>query len=186
MNEGLILVRHAQIADRYRGICYGRSDVELSPSGECRSRELAAELAVWPIARILHSGLARTRHLAEELGATSGLSPVCCEALRERDFGEWELKSWEDIHKRVGSEMLKMVSEPATYRPGGGETTFELRDRIVGWFRSLPPERLTVAITHGGPIAALRGSQQGLPVAAWIELIPACGESIPMEYLVVN
>jgi broad specificity phosphatase PhoE len=182
MKSGVILIRHAQIADRYRGICYGRSDVELSPSGERRSRELADELAVWPITRIMHSGLTRTRRLADEIGETIGLAPVCSDALRERDYGEWELQSWDDIHQRHGDEMLKMVSEPATYRPGGGETTFELRDRIVAWFRTLPPAGLTVVVSHAGPIAVLQGTRQGLPVAAWFESIPAFGESVKIDF----
>jgi broad specificity phosphatase PhoE len=182
MNNCLILVRHTEVADRYRGICYGRSDVELSPSGALRTREIAANLALRPIARIVYSGVARTRLLAEPLSELCGILPVSCNALRERDYGSWELQSWDDIHKRSGDEMLKMVSEPATYRPGGGETTFELRDRILMWHSTLPSEGLTIAITHAGPIAALRGSRSGLPVASWFGLIPPCGESVEMSF----
>jgi broad specificity phosphatase PhoE len=182
MSGSLILVRHPEIADRYRGICYGRSDIDLSPLGASRTREIAAKLAVRPIARIVYSGVARTRLLAEPLSELCGILPVSCDALRERDYGHWELQSWDDIHLRHGDEMLKMVSEPATYRPGGGETTFELRDRILMWQSTLPPEGLTVAITHAGPIAALRGSRHGLPVAAWFDLIPACGESVEINF----
>ena len=48
MKPGLILVRHAPVADRYRGLCYGQSDVELGPIGEGRSRELVESLAAVP------------------------------------------------------------------------------------------------------------------------------------------
>jgi broad specificity phosphatase PhoE len=46
---------------------------------------------------------------------------------------------------------------------------------VVGWFRSLNIAQPVIAVTHGGPIAALLGAQQQLPVAAWVRLIPACG-----------
>jgi broad specificity phosphatase PhoE len=77
--------------------------------------------------------------------------------------------------------MLKVVSEPGAYRPGGGETTFELRDRVLEWFRQLPREGLTIAVTHGGPIAALSGTLRQLPVAVWVDLIPPCGERVQID-----
>jgi broad specificity phosphatase PhoE len=181
MTAELILVRHAEIADRYAGLCYGRSDVELSGSGRRRSREVSLLLAHRPISLVLHSGLRRTRYLAERIAARVGCAARSQEALQERYFGDWELESWDALHERRPGDMLRMVSEPDTYRPGGGETTFEMRDRMLKWFNALPRCGLTVAVAHGGPIAALRGACQGLPVSDWLPLIPACGEWVSME-----
>lgn len=178
MTAELILVRHAAVADRYHGRCYGASDIELSPAGERHSRELSDLLASRRIARVMHSGLARTHYLAELLAQRLGRSAECCPELRERDYGNWELEAWDVLHQRFGDEMLQMVSDPQTYRPGGGETTYEMRDRVLRWFATLPRDGVTIAVTHGGPIAALRGAQQRLPVAAWLGLIPACGECV--------
>jgi D-serine deaminase-like pyridoxal phosphate-dependent protein len=61
----VLLVRHCEVEDRYRHVCYGRSDVSLSQSGLAKSRELACQLAVEPITVVCHSGLTRTRILAE-------------------------------------------------------------------------------------------------------------------------
>lgn len=181
MKSGLILVRHAPVADRYRGLCYGQSDVELGPIGEGRSRELVESLAAVPVNRVMHSGLLRTWFLAQHLGERLGLPAHRCDALRERDFGRWELRPWDELHREHGDAMLKVVSEPGAYRPGGGETTFEMRDRVPEWFRKLPREGLTIAVTHGGPIAALLGTLRQLPVAAWLDLIPPCGECVQIE-----
>lgn len=175
ITRGVILVRHGTVAARYSGLCYGRSDVEPDPSGEEQHRRLAAELSALPIERIVHSGLTRTRCLAEAVAAECGLAAVPCALLQERDFGAWELQPWEQIHAEHGAEILRMVSDPENYRPGGGETTFELRDRVMQWFEALPPDGLTVAVTHGGPIAALAGTLRGLPVEAWPAWIPPCG-----------
>lgn len=175
ITSGVLLVRHAAVAARYRGLCYGRSDVELDPSAEELHRRLAAELSALPVQRIVHSGLARTRRLAEALGEACGLAAVPCALLQERDFGAWELQSWEHIHAEHGEELMRMLTDPGNYRPGGGETTFELRDRVMRWFEALPTHGLTVAATHGGPIAALEGTLRGLPVEAWPAWIPPYG-----------
>jgi broad specificity phosphatase PhoE len=177
----VILVRHAPVAARHRGICYGRSDVELGAEGKILSAALANELAVERCDRIFHSGLQRTRHLAERLAVRLGCPEIACEALQERDFGAWELQAWDAIYAKHGDEMLRMVTEPDEYRPGGGETTFEMRDRVLAWFDALPHDGATIAIMHGGPIAALLGTLRGMPATEWPRLIPACGQEVRIQ-----
>jgi broad specificity phosphatase PhoE len=177
----LIVVRHAPVDEQYHGLCYGRSDVVLGPEGEAQSRHLIDDLASWKPAMIVHSGLQRTRFLAEGLAARLGCRAVCCAALQERDFGAWELQPWDVIHANHGDEMLRMISEPASFRPGGGESTFEMRDRVLQWFNALPEEGLTIAVTHGGPIAALLGTQRQLPVSEWVQLMPRYGQSVSIH-----
>jgi broad specificity phosphatase PhoE len=181
MSRRLILVRHAAVHAKYAGLCYGQSDVELSEAGWERSRELAELLASEPVQRIVHSGLQRTQWLAEAIASRMSLKAEACEQLRERDFGTWELKSWDAIHRESGEDMLRMLTDPAGFRPGGGETTYELRDRVLRWLADDSIDGVTIAVTHGGPIAALRGSLQNIPVTEWPRLIPACGESMALE-----
>jgi broad specificity phosphatase PhoE len=172
----VILVRHASVSEEFQGVCYGRSDVALSARGKEQSLELARTLSCLRPSAVFHSGVQRTVFLAERLSERLGISPVFSEALQERDFSTWELQPWDAIQRRSGDEMLRMVSEPETYRPGGGETTFELRDRVVCWIKSsVPRNTLVVAVTHGGPIAALLGTEKQLPVSDWVKLIPDCG-----------
>jgi broad specificity phosphatase PhoE len=181
MKAELILVRHAQVAGRYSGRCYGKTDIELGPVGRRRSRELSVLLARHKSATILHSGLSRTTYLADLLGDRLGIEPQCCPDLRERDFGNWELRPWHSIQQQHGSEMMRIITEPETYRPGGGETSFEVRDRVLRWFRALPRARVTIAIAHGGTIATLRGMLLGQPVTDWLALIPRCGECVSIN-----
>jgi len=170
----VILVRHAAVDAAYHGICYGRADIPLSAAGIRVSQRLAQSIPALEGATIFHSGLERTRVLADQLAARLAGKPVAYEALRERDFGIWELQAWDAIHDS-GEEIARMVTEPDTFRPGGGETTAELQRRVVRWFRSINRAHPVIAVTHGGPIAALLGAQQQLPVADWVRLIPACG-----------
>lgn len=178
--SGILLVRHTEIAERYHGICYGASDVELSPNGVERGHQVASDLAAMPVTRIMHSGLVRTRFLAERLGELTRLEPTICEGIRERDFGDWELQPWQAILTQQGEDMQRIFTEPESYRPGGGETTYEMRDRIVTAFQSLPRDGLTIVVTHGGPIAVWLGTQRKLPIPDWLGLIPGYGEIVPL------
>ncbi len=210
MTARLILVRHAEVHERYAGLCYGQSDVELSAAGERRSEELSHWLSAGALRvdRLLHSGLQRTVKLAQSLAARLGLSAEPCTPLLERGFGTWELQSWDAIQAESGDAMLGMLTDPGAFRPGGGETTFELRDRVLQWFESLagghgmawpqtrwsaPSEDSTalcsldsrpclIAITHGGPIGVLRGTLESRPVAEWPTLVPPCGSWTILDF----
>ena len=175
MMAELVLVRHARVDERYRGVCYGRGDVALGAEGRADSLRLAAAIARWPVARLVTSGAARTGYLAEQIRARTDLTAEVEPALRERDFGSWELQTWDAIYAEAGDAMHGLIHEPGTYRPPGGETTFELRDRVMAWYDRRPREGLVVALTHGGPIAAIRGTLQGKHPVDWVDLIPAPG-----------
>jgi broad specificity phosphatase PhoE len=175
MSGRVLLVRHCEVHARYAGLCYGQSDVELSEAGRIGSHDLAERLAELPVTRVIHSGLQRTSYLADRLAKRTGLISEVDERLRERSFGAWELTPWEAIHEETGSAMMGMLTDPAVFRPGGGETTFELRDRTIAWLKE-HHDGVVVAVTHGGPIAALRGTVQERPVVNWPGLIPKCGE----------
>jgi broad specificity phosphatase PhoE len=176
----VLLVRHPPVPVRFRGLCYGASDIALDDEGLSAAAELAARviahLADTPPATLVHSGLDRCAQVASRLAQAWSIPARVDVRLRERDFGEWELQSWDDIHARTGDAMNGMLTDPARWHPPGGETTFQMRDRVLDWHASLPrTDCIIVAITHGGPIAALLGTLRGLPVAAWPPLIPAPG-----------
>ncbi len=177
----LLLIRHPQVDLRFHGVCYGRSDVALSSAGRQQSLALASQLSRLPVKSIFHSGLQRTALLATELARLTGLTATREPVLAERDFGSWELQTWDAIYQQHGDEMMRMVSDPSGFRPGGGETTDELADRVWNWYRTLELPGVAVIVTHGGPIAACLGRQRELPVDRWMELVPACGELVWTE-----
>lgn len=176
MSRRVLLVRHPRVADSLRGVCYGSSDVPLAGDGPALIREIAAAvLACGPVGHIFHSGLARCAAVAAAVAAASGVAPAADARLRERCFGAWEFRRWDDIHAETGNAMMGMVTDPAGWRPPGGETTFELRDRVLAWYADLPADGAIVAVTHGGPIAALRGTLRGTPARDWPGLVPPPG-----------
>ena len=155
-------------------MCYGQSDVELSSEGKEQSLQIAEQLAEWPITHLFHSGLQRTSVPAEMVASRAGVPAIADADLRERNFGKWEHRSWNAIFAEVGRAMDGLVLNPAHYAPPDGETTFALRDRVLAWYSRLPTHGLIVALTHGGPIAVLRGTLLGWTADRWPELIPEC------------
>ncbi|MEM6795468.1 MAG: histidine phosphatase family protein [Acidobacteriota bacterium] len=178
----LSLIRHGEIHRRWHNHCYGSADVGLSTRGRAQSRRLAAELQDEPIDALFSSDLRRARYLAERLAESRpGLEVRLTPLLRERNFGAWEKRPWDSIYAEVGAEMEGMTRHPDTWRPPGGETTFELRDRVLRLYRGLPSRGHVVLVCHGGPIAALRGSLAGLPVEAWGRKAPALATRVVLE-----
>jgi broad specificity phosphatase PhoE len=180
MGRRILLVRHCDIGSEFRGLCYGQSDVGLSSAGKDHSLRIAEQLAALPITHLFHSGLQRTSFAADLVASRVGVPAIGDTDLRERGFGSWELRAWDTIYVEVGRAMDGLVFDPANYSPPNGETTFALRDRVLSWYWRLPSSGLIVAITHGGPIAALRGSLLGWPADRWPQLIPASGSITEM------
>ena len=172
------LVRHPETDARYKGVCVGRTEVALSPAGEQAIPPLVARLAALNPERVASSDAARCRAVADvlalECGRTAGVEP----RLRERDFGEWESRPWRAIFDETGYDIELLMTDD--WQPPGGESNAELLARCLEWLASLPPG-VTVAVTHGGPIAALVGATTGRPVAEWAELVPPMGSVTRLE-----
>jgi broad specificity phosphatase PhoE len=177
LSHTIRLVRHTAVALAWKGRCYGASDVQLSRAGKAAAIRLSPELAATEPAWVLHSCLTRTRFLAERIAAHAGCPLYEDSGWRERDFGVWEGRTWTEIYRTSGNAMDGMINAPTEFRPGGGETTYELAERAIGAYARLP-DGDGVVVTHGGPIAALLGRLQNHPVVNWPELVPPCGSSI--------
>lgn len=174
----LILLRHPAVALAWAGRCYGASDVPLSRAGRASITTLAHDPAWAGVAAVIHSDLGRTRLPAQAIAMALGVPLIADAGWRERDFGAWEGKSWHAIWRESGSAMDGMIDGPGDFRPGGsGETTHELRDRVLAAAaRAGEGGRHCLVVTHGGPIAALAGTLAGMAVRDWLPLVPACGE----------
>jgi broad specificity phosphatase PhoE len=176
LTEPVLLVRHTEVVRAWHGRCYGVSDVPLSRSGRAAIADLSVRLAADCPRWVVHSGLARTRLLAQRVAVLAGCPLHEDGDWRERDFGAWEGRTWTEIYRTSGNAMDGMIDAPSDFRPGGGETTFELAERATAAFERLPSGNGLV-VSHGGPIAALLGRRRNLLVADWPKLVPQCGNS---------
>jgi broad specificity phosphatase PhoE len=154
---GLILVRHPPVAKYWQGRCYGQSDAGLSREGRAKLPGMVQRLSLLEPDVIIHSGLSRTRQVAEALARQLKLDTIAEPLWRERDFGAWEGQSWNVIYRITGNAMDGMITDPAGFRPGGtGETTAEMVRRTLAAMHQIPLGKRVAVISHGGPIAAAR------------------------------
>jgi broad specificity phosphatase PhoE len=172
-----LLLRHPEVAPHWSGRCYGRSDAGLSRAGRQRARRLAERIAVLDFDRVVASPARRARWPGGVLSRGVEIEP----RLAERHFGTWEGLAWDAIWHAEGSAMDGMIDAPDGFRPGGGETTGELAERVLAWWLGLPERGATLAIAHGGPIAALAGSLRGEAPRDWLRHVPKPGEGLWIE-----
>ncbi|KAB7648549.1 histidine phosphatase family protein [Polymorphobacter fuscus] len=179
MSAALLLIRHTEVARDWHRRCYGASDPGLSRAGAAQARLLAPDLARWRPELVIHSGLRRAAVLARWIARHGAVEAIADPAWRERDFGAWEGVTWNAIYRATGNAMDGMVDAPDVFRPGGGETTCALADRVVAARAALPARRIAI-VTHGGVIAALRGRHAAIPVSGWPALVPPLGGAVEM------
>ena len=155
----VFLIRHtAPKIDK--GICYGQTDLPLRENFEAELQEVR-KLLPNEINQVYSSPLARCVILAKELD--SGYIPD--ERLMELNFGEWEMKRWNEIPK---NELDPWMKDYETTAPPKGESMQQLSDRVIQFYKELvsnhSDDRIAL-ITHHGVIRSLYAHINGLSLS---------------------
>ncbi len=147
----LALLRHAPTAWNEAGRIQGLSDIHLSRTGRAAARawRLPDRLYGW---RRLSSPMPR----ALETAALAGFrDPDIDPRLREMDWGNWEGETLDSLRHADPSAMATNEAAGLDFRPPGGESPREVRDRLLDLVRDLAADgRNTVAVTHRGVMRA--------------------------------
>ena len=128
----LFLLRHGETASSISGQYVGSgSDIPLTPGGVKMAEQFAEAYKSHDWKAVYCSPLLRTRQTLAPL-QTSLTCPVHFrEGLKEIDYGEWELKSQEEI-KAVNPEAMKKFHENGdVFSPPGGETAITVLNRVT-------------------------------------------------------
>ncbi|MCM8742720.1 histidine phosphatase family protein [Pseudomonas koreensis] len=108
--------------------------------------------------RLLCGPELRTRQTAEWFGA----APQVDEALRDCDWGRWHGQAIKDLQLSEAAALQAWINDPQV-APHGGESVWQLGERVAAWLHSLQatPGHV-VAITHPFVVrAALTQAVQG-------------------------
>jgi len=89
----ITLIRHTRVAVE-TGICYGWSDVGVAPSFETEASRVKENISNERFDIVYSSPLSRCRKLAAFCGFHE---PILDDRLKELNFGEWEMKKWDDL-----------------------------------------------------------------------------------------
>ena len=155
----LFLVRHPRPSVA-PGLCYGATDVAVARE-EVGSvvNQLAALLPAG--VPVYSSPLQRCKALASPLAAKLGAgAPLIDPRLKEMDFGNWEMRAWENIER---AEVDGWAADLTGYRPGGGESVLTVARRVAGFLDGLLQSegRAAILVCHAGTIRLLRAWRCG-------------------------
>ena len=161
-------LRHGATAWNEEGRMQGRRDIPLSDRGR-------AEVAGWRshahLAEILSakapwysSPLKRAIETAEIL---AGAPPHCDPELIEMDWGDWEGLRLDELRERHGVEFARNEAAGLDFRPSGGESPRDVRERIVRWLRATAHTEACIAVvTHKGVLRAVLSAATGWDMTA--------------------
>jgi alpha-ribazole phosphatase len=130
-----------------KGICYGQSDVPLARSFFTEAKSL---LKMLPdnFDSTYSSPLRRCYTLAKRIPSKK---LAIDERLLEFNFGQWEMKKWDDIDQVSLNKWMKDFVE---MRVPGGENFIDLYNRVSDFITELESlnYRRAAIVTHGGVI----------------------------------
>ncbi len=162
----LIVARHGETQGNAEHRYQGQNGTPFNATGLAQAERLAERLANESIDAILCSDLRRALQTAEPVAKRLGLEIVPDARLREVDVGEWEGLTFADIEERYPDFMADWMTDKGYTRIPGGESAFDMAQRIedlVISLRTRPDEETILLVTHGGWIQVLLCVTLGLP-----------------------
>jgi broad specificity phosphatase PhoE len=168
----ITLVRHGETDwNNTRTIQGQTNEVPLNSAGREQVRVVARSLREMGFDQIVSSDLQRAMESALIIGEALALVPTSDSLLRERCFGEYEGRQYDESTNDItGIKGDAYVNLDA--RPPGGESFREVIERARCFIKRADeewPGQRVLAVTHGGMIQALRAvsSHQPLEGTPW-------------------
>lgn len=176
MGGVIYLIRHTSVEEGLEGICYGQSDVQLSAGFEAEAAIVAQKLSGVTLDMSYSSPLSRCVQLSTFLGYHFRSD----DRLREMNFGQWELVSWNDIYQSTEGKVW--FEDYLNQLPPEGESFSLLINRISDFIREYIRSDQPVAIvTHAGPIRAFLVAMGLVGRSKAFDVKLAYGEVIKIE-----
>ena len=162
----LILVRHGETDWNAEGRIQGMLDVPLNALGMQQAELAAAEVArTINVAELVSSDLVRTRETTKPINEATGFEPRFDARIRERNFGVWQGKTYEEWRVLDAVGMARYNAGDPDYGPEGGETASQFLKRCVDAVTDLvlgSLEKTLILVTHGGVVSSMVRHAQGL------------------------
>lgn len=150
----LILVRHSEVIEEYRGKYNGHIDIPLSKKGIVDAKELGKKLQNYNFDAIYCSDLTRAKETLEQFKLS--IQPIYTEQLREKSWGKHEGMSFKEIE----ASGLKYTTFDKWIKQLDGESLEEFNLRIKDFFFNYLQHKqyeTLLIVTHSGVIKTLLG-----------------------------
>jgi len=128
----LYLIRHGETEGGEEKQYKGHMDVPLSEKGVRQIKRVSEYICQnTGLKAVYTSDLSRAIRSAEIIAEPHSLKPIVAPSLRERNFGLWEGMSFDEIREKYPEEFEAWAGNPLKFSPIGGESTLEVRDRVI-------------------------------------------------------
>ena len=155
----IIAVRHGETSWNVDARIQGQLDIQLNDTGRWQARRVGHALSSEQLAAVYSSDLCRAHETARAIGEAARIPVVPHPGLRERRFGLFEGKTFDEIHLNWpdhAQNWKKRIPEWAP--PEGGESLLQLRERVSRTVADLASrhrgEQIAV-VAHGGVLDTL-------------------------------
>jgi len=157
----IFVVRHTSVAVD-PGICYGQSDVSVSNTFQKERDKVALHIKDICFDAVYSSPLSRCKVLAESL--FENVQIIYDNRLKEMNFGDWELKSWDEIY--ADPKGKKWMDNYQKLPIVNGESYPEMVKRVKSFMSEIiSDQKLNVAIiAHAGVIRIIKSIIEDQPI----------------------
>lgn len=200
----LYLIRHGETENSEPKRYKGHLDVPLSEKGikqmerlskyivqDCSnsSNRLNGLNGLTGLNTVYTSDLIRAVKSAEIIADPYGIEPIVVPDFKERNFGIWEDMSFDEIREKYPKEFEAWANNPLKFSPIRGESTIEVKDRVLRVFNEILEKHKgenIVIVSHGGinrimlchilgiPLENLFGIEQDYAALNIIEFYDKC------------
>jgi 2,3-bisphosphoglycerate-dependent phosphoglycerate mutase len=169
----VLAIRHGETAWNVATRIQGKLDIGLNDAGRKQAQRLGAALGMnqarEPIAAIYSSDLWRAYDTALSISQAINVPVVTDEGLRERGFGVFEGKTFDEIAQLWPDQSQRWRQRDPHFAPKGGESLVEFSERILTASQALaarhPGEQIAL-VAHGGVMDVLYRAATGQSIQA--------------------
>ena len=165
----LILIRHGETLWNTQLRMQGSLDSDLTPKGESQIKALGEWMKEVPFDYLYCSDTPRAHKTAEAIRKFTGHNLNLDKRLREKNLGVFEGLTSEEARERYPETFQQFKTAGASYVIDQGESTQQLLKRAldaIEEIRDRHPQKVAVAVTHGGVVRVLMKHVLGIPLDA--------------------
>ena len=165
----LILIRHGETLWNTQLRMQGSLDSDLTPKGETQIMALGEWMKEVPFDYLYCSDTPRAHKTAEAIRKFTGHNLNFDKRLREKNLGVFEGLTSEEARERYPETFQQFKTAGASYVIDQGESTQQLLKRAldaIEEIRDRHPQKVAVAVTHGGVVRVLMKHVLGIPLDA--------------------
>lgn len=162
----ILLARHGQTETNRDGRFCGHSETNLTELGREQAAALGRRLRCIDIDAAYASDLSRAVETAAIVLEGRGIPVSVDPDLREIHYGEWEGQKERLVAKSHPEQWALLRAEDPAWRPPGGETIIEVRERTLAALRRIArrhEHQTVLVVTHGTALNCMLSGVLGMP-----------------------